>query len=1403
MTSISKQNDLQGRLQVSLAAEGGQQTCSATEQSLAEFEDVPAIAATITPREDAHGKRQTATGSKRPKSSEHCVGGDPGSISQRGGLESGSIGGPYGWSPSSCDRHLRRRRRSRSRSRANITTNAPKALVDGEMEVALAGGSRLAMKAMRAVQQANTQVCYANLETARKDIALGVERQKYKRLEADMYRSRVELADTLCDVETDREKHDSEMAQAEKRAKELEVALRAADEVLRQLTAETKQKRYDAEDRETSLRARLVALERRAEASERDCRNQKLSTWRTITRETERAAARERYRLAAFLQRYVVENEFLRASKAKAEESASDLRETLRQTEGKLVKALAAAPAPLRGPETLMSNARKATWAMGMANGGVQGQGGGAGAGGAGRGRAYGGPQARGCGGTGVGTPEGQAAAARDPPAQPTAVAAVSQAEMAIRRMKGQAGAAREKHSDFSSGGGRGDNDSELGSWSGSNWGRGGKSAQRAATASVRGELRYTRGLVAELSFLLSATESERDSLASLVVLAEQRMERLVFSQEELALKLAWGNVSSMEEQHRYEQRRFKQQQQQQYLQIDGEGGSYAGTVEDISAATGQQPRQIEASATLASEEGGGGGNDVHRSTDGRHEPATNPEGAPITAATFEKSREALDKLELGRRVRELEVLLEATEAGAREIEQENRRLQSLHGGFPRPWQSWSGGEGVVSSTAGDDPCRRHYSETSRSNVTTSGSGRDGSRRLDGGDESGREAAATSRTDARSGQSSRGHGGNGQNSVSLPMLSAAEVGRGGGESTGTRAGSEATVVAQTAEGAGVSFSETTGWDWTQESGATSRPEGRCRPRSSPFAPQRRGDRSWEKPGSGSGGGCGDGTEGGGEISNGDEAAFLIKGQLAWVLGLPAETTETHLLAEVMHLVVERGSANTDAGVLEVQLGKMDEQSLSLTRLAAATITSHVGGGGLNRGHAVLAGGGSGGGRRRGEGHRGSNGGGLNLADIGSGYSSNASFLSSLSHADGGGGGGGGGDAGGARGGRRATHLPTAGQQHADGANNATNDDINHAVAAPTAAAAAPPRPRRTAPDRGGRTGNDVDASASQQGPAGRDGVGGSGAERRDSSKCVAPAAPSAGAATVGAGKPVAPSSTADGSGGVSSSEPLDENTVRTTFSKTIQGRVVSIDVFCSKVMSEAERKQEEARADARETGVKMDDVDYEIRVEAYDPAVLKHHVLHIQDEHIKGCLRAHPHLYTLGPSSVASGGSSGGGGGVRGGAPSGPGTKPGEEPNLLLVLIGDAGELVTAEKRPEENADSTEGGAAVAPDKRVHRHAKSAIMQIAKEEKVLEGVVYQYEPPLKEEVDPEQAEIAARLLAVESEASSQSTPFWDFILGLMTIAHLAVYAKDVPPGERGLWEYSAILANAVLIAALC
>lgn len=43
-------------------------------------------------------------------------------------------------------------------------SNKPTALVDAEMEMGLARGSRLAERAMQAVRQANAQVCLANLQ---------------------------------------------------------------------------------------------------------------------------------------------------------------------------------------------------------------------------------------------------------------------------------------------------------------------------------------------------------------------------------------------------------------------------------------------------------------------------------------------------------------------------------------------------------------------------------------------------------------------------------------------------------------------------------------------------------------------------------------------------------------------------------------------------------------------------------------------------------------------------------------------------------------------------------------------------------------------------------------------------------------------------------------------------------------------------------------------------------------------------------------------------------------------------------------------------------------------------------------------------------------------------------------
>lgn len=47
-----------------------------------------------------------------------------------------------------------------------------------------------------------------------------------------MFRSRIELADTSSEVEKSHQRHEVEMKRAEERTKELEVALRAADEVL-------------------------------------------------------------------------------------------------------------------------------------------------------------------------------------------------------------------------------------------------------------------------------------------------------------------------------------------------------------------------------------------------------------------------------------------------------------------------------------------------------------------------------------------------------------------------------------------------------------------------------------------------------------------------------------------------------------------------------------------------------------------------------------------------------------------------------------------------------------------------------------------------------------------------------------------------------------------------------------------------------------------------------------------------------------------------------------------------------------------------------------------------------------------------------------------------------------------
>eukprot|EP00752_Nemacystus_decipiens_P015407 g13740.t1 len=1321
------------------------------------------------------------------------------------------------------------------------------------MEMGLAQGSRVAETAMRAVKQANAQVCFANLETARKEIALGVARQRYKRLEADMFRSRIELADTLSEVEKDHQKHEIEMKRAEERAKELEV--------LRQLTADAKRKRRDAEDRETSLRAKLDASERRAEASERDSKHQRFFTWATVARETERAAGRERYRMAAFLQRYVVENEYLRRSRANAEESASDLLERLRHTEGKLVKALAAPPALLRGPVALSTNnSRQAALAAGMNKGAV-------GRGGAG----------------GVGGPGG-GSATDDSLAKPSPPSVVTQAELAIRRLNGRAGGARDGCFGSSSGGGA-DGDGSNGDDGGRRGGGGSRGrscgrcrSQRAAAASAQGELRYTRGLVAELSFLLTATEGERDSLASLLVLAERRMDQLVVTQEELALSLAWKSVSVMEEQQHLRLKPGDQPVEQQRLQLrqgsegrvehSGEGHRVATTTnsafvsrpEKGFTATQQQghedPHLNEDSALLENEQrvSSDTSSPIYRTG------SVSAADAMVTAATtsfattaFEPNRSALETLELRRRVRELEVLQKAAEAELREVEAENRRLKGRcrAPGSPPAWMSWGDGGGVVGSTADEEERRPLRQGFSGETVITTSTAIDARRpRRDGSGEimetrpgghhgrrGGREGRGDDGNNGASGLKDRGLGqenrarpdndspvtASADCALSLPMLSAADIGSGGnvGGDGGCEFTSGRTGTAGAGTGAGprrgscLDVDKPQNWDWGDGTDAARRPEGRCRSRSSPFLPHARGKQGectsnrdrpqpWRQRqhrcfsrgqpdetgirGGGTLGECDDDDD-----DDDDDGSLLIKGKLAWVLGLPAETTsENELLAEVMHLVVERGNASTDADALEAQLRKMDDQALSVSRLVASTAgTSQAGERNGSRGRdcpsvssAAL------GSVRRGDGRvqdGSGSGSGLGFVNIGVGYSSDATFLSSLSHVDGGNVTE---EATESRHGPSPTVPSTAGttakrQKHTRGAaatssrderRNPTHEKAVEAEAAGAAvasAAAATARPTKPILSRGGGRGATTQAAgghggatmAAENGPSGEPGR---------SSTAAAEARPAA-------GNPLLEDPGGGSGGGGGRKESLDDGTTRTSFSKTLQGRVVSIDVFCTKALSELERQQTERSA----TELQMDEIEYEIRVEAYDPTLLRHHVLHILDEHIKRCLSDHPHLYTQGAhrtrvhqslvdrlifmseddvrternqqgrgvtGGADSGSDSGSGDDGRTGkdvpssAPTPPGSGGGAasmgvgsrgERKQLLVLIGDAGEIIAAEKPPgEDNADAEAGG-------------------IEKEEEIVEGVVYQYNPPVQEDVDPEQAKIARDLLMVESESSSQ------------------------------------------------
>lgn len=408
---------------------------------------------------------------------------------------------------------------------------------------------------------------------------------------------------------------------------------------------------------------------------------------------------------------------------------------------------------------------------------------------------------------------------------------------------------------------------------------RDGVGKRRSGGSARPGEVRSSLGRVAELSSLLAETANERDSLAALLAMAEKRMERMTLAQEELALKLARESAPTS---HLQQKAVFLHGNSVGDVTVDCDSASMASEMENL-----KRPMSFKAESAAPR---------MKMEIDDASRDATASPPRTVPGAVVENA-------ELRRQVHNLEALVSATEAAAREIEGENRRLRSH-------WRStFSTSSPAVSFDAtkqpdsGDSPtldigCR----DPSRSDGDGSGYSNEVGFDGEGG-----------RTDT--------------NLLKFPFSSPPLEGTEGGiEARSGQAGCN--LEARPPVGRKAVDVSPHG-DWRRRCMLTSEQQ-TCS-----------------------------------MIGKEHEAGLiLLWAQLAWVLGLPAaSTTEHELLAEVMHLVAERGSARTDASILEAQLAEMDSQSLTLTRLAVSTAATGAQAlhGNNNNDHCVGAGNVSGGG----------------------------------------------------------------------------------------------------------------------------------------------------------------------------------------------------------------------------------------------------------------------------------------------------------------------------------------------------------------------------------------------------------------------------------------------------------
>lgn len=677
--------------------------------------------------------------------------------------------------------------------------------------------------------------------------------------------------------------------------------------------------------------------------------------------------ARYRYRMTAFLQRYVLETQFLRASLTKAEDMASDLHESSLQPQegsvtddaGRTDDNLSIRSAPRKASPTTAGPLEQVPATLvspGRSDGGKDAQ--------AGWMPPLGEQRTRGA----------TAGVSR------TATATPTKAELAVRRLENRMERSFDDVSSISRNSSRSGSYYTIGNY-----------RQKSIGGTRRGgftraeERRLAKGRVSELLSLLTATENDRDSLASLLVLAERRMESMAASQEELALKLAWDHVSD---------RQLKLQQQRRHQQ--------------------QNPRQKAGAITEESPV-----KDITNT--GPFEDAGKVQPQPRTAITSEcnppetldaasKSESIVENLDLSRQVRDLKLLQKATEAGARLIEEDNRHLRMLRSS---PSSSLPAAipcaRSASASMVGAQCCGGFDAGVRGSRVWTSGGDlpkqrrvrtnpegeiRDGDRSQDqgcrytqdrdGGDDDRDDIVDDDRRRVcdsgygdklELGYTGRGSKGceklgldasaglSQQSSLSVPMSLPVLTNIADGSEIVLENESRMCITCPSS----TKITPPIGWS------TECRPGGRGRPRSSPIACEaddspgdaQRFPPPWSSPQhwSGSLRSCHQkkqrqqgqqrhrqrskqdqlrqgrrATEAVEDASTANVASdSLLKDQIAWVLGLPAgATTGKELLAAVMHLVVARGTARTDATTLEENLAKMDAQSLSLTHLAASS-----------------------------------------------------------------------------------------------------------------------------------------------------------------------------------------------------------------------------------------------------------------------------------------------------------------------------------------------------------------------------------------------------------------------------------------------------------------------------------